>query len=77
MSFHEELLEVLIRIAEGIESLHGEKTKSKTGSWKNDSATEKQKGFMTKYSIPFNPDISKGKASEKIDRYLEAKKKGA
>ena len=77
MSFHEELLEVLIRIAEGIESFHREKAEFKTGSWKNDSATEKQKAFMTKYSIPFSPDISKGKASEKIDRYLGAKKKGA
>jgi hypothetical protein len=43
--------------------------------WKEDPATIKQKAFMTSHSIPFTEPISKGKASEKIDRYIEAQKK--
>ena len=44
-------------------------------AWKEDQATDKQKAFMVSKSIPFQEPISKGEASEKIDRYINAKQK--
>ena len=44
-------------------------------TWKEDQASDKQKAFMVSKSIPFTEPISKGEASEKIDRYIEAQKK--
>ena len=51
-------------------------TNEDSETWKTDPATDKQKAFMTSHSIPFKEPISKGEASEKIDRYIEAQKKG-
>lgn len=43
--------------------------------WKEDQATDKQKAFMVSKSIPFQEPISKGEASEKIDRYINVQQK--
>jgi hypothetical protein len=54
-----------------------ERFEEKPKSWRDEPASNKQKDFMFKNNIPFNEPISKGEASDKIDRFIEAKKKGA
>ena len=73
-----DLLEVLLRIAVGVEKIaENMGPKRDPDAWKQDPATDKQKAFMTEKAIPFTEGITKGEASEKIDRYIQAKKKGA
>ena len=43
--------------------------------WREDPATDKQKAFLVTNSIPFKKPISKGEASEKINRYVTAHKR--
>ena len=76
--FQLNLLEVLLRIAVGVETIAGNMgPKREPDAWKGDPVTDKQKSFMTEKLIPFKEGISKGEASEKIDHYIQAKKKGA
>ena len=70
-----DLLEVLLRIAEGVEAIARIKEDKKTGKWRGDPATKKQKAFMTKYHIPFYDSITKGQASDLIDGYRANQKK--
>jgi hypothetical protein len=52
-------------------------SESNSKSWRNEPASDKQKNFMYKNSIPFKESITKGEASDKIDRFIDAKKKGS
>ena len=76
MSFNEDLLAVLLRIAEGVEAIAGAKSETKSESWRDDPVSDKQKAFMSVHHIPFNRSITKGQASDLIDGYRANQKKG-
>ena len=69
-ALRDHLLAMIERAQQGLRLLN-------RGDWKQEPATDRQKAFMTEKSVPFKEGISKGAASEKIDRYIQAKKKGA
>jgi hypothetical protein len=42
--------------------------KSSGKNWRNDPASEKQKAKMDELQIPYGPEITKGEASDKLDK---------
>ena len=77
MSFNEDLLEVLIRIAVAVETLSSPSvSKPKTDTWRDDTASDKQRALMAKHGIPFTEPITKGQASDLINGYFNNKKRG-
>ena len=75
MSFNEDLLEVLLRIAEGVEAIARIPEETKPGKWREDPASKKQKAFMSVHHIPFDSSLTKGQASDLIDGYRANQKK--
>ena len=71
-----DLLEILLRIAEGVEAIAGARCETKSESWRDDPASEKQNTFMSVHQIPFNRSTPKGQASDLIDGYRANQKKG-
>ena len=76
MSFNEDLLSVLLRIAEGVEAITRIPEETKPEKWRGDPASKKQKTFMSIHNIPFKKSITKGQASDLIDGYRANQKKG-
>ena len=71
-----DLLDILLRIAAGIEAIAEAKGETKPDIWRVDPATKKQKEFMSKHGIPFEESISKDQASILMDIQLANQKQG-
>ncbi len=71
-----DLIEVLLRIAAGIEAIARMPVETKPGKWRGDPASKNQKAFMSMHQIPFNSSVTKGQASDLIDGYRANQKKG-
>ena len=64
-----DLMEVLLRIAAGVEKIVEVMLRESPDNWRGHPATERQKAFMSKHRIPFSEPLTKGQASDLIDGY--------